>query len=74
LLGTFNLLPLPPLDGSTGVGVLMSERTALRFFSFMHQPMFQMMGMMLAWVVFYRLFDPIFIFSLDLLYPGSRYR
>ena len=30
LLGTFNLLPVPPLDGSTGITVLMSERTALR--------------------------------------------
>jgi Zn-dependent protease len=74
LLGTFNLLPLPPLDGSTGVTVLMSERNALRFFSFMHQPMFQMMGIMLAWVVFNRLFNPIFLLSIDLLYPGSRYR
>jgi len=74
LLGTFNLLPLPPLDGSTGVGVLMSEQTALRFYSFIHQPMFQMMGIMIAWIVFNRLFDPIFIFSIDLLYPGSHYR
>ena len=74
LLGTFNLLPLPPLDGSTGVTVLMSERNALRFFSFVHQPMFQMVGIMLAWIVFNRLFDPIFIFSIDLLYPGSHYR
>lgn len=74
LLGTFNLLPIPPLDGGTGVTVLMSERTALKWFSFVHQPMFQMAGMIAAWMLFNRLFDPIFILSLDLLYPGTRYR
>jgi Zn-dependent protease len=74
LLGTFNLLPIPPLDGGTGVTVLMSERNALRFFSFTHQPMFQMAGMMGAWLLFSPLFDPIFTLSLDLLYPGLRYR
>jgi Zn-dependent protease len=74
LLGTFNLLPIPPLDGGTGVTVLMSERSALRFFSFAHQPMFQMAGMMVAWLLFNQLFEPIFTLSLDLLYPGIRYR
>jgi Zn-dependent protease len=73
LLGTFNLLPMPPLDGGTGVAVFMNERTALRFFAFMHQPMFQMVGMMAAWILFNRLFSPIFTFSLNLLYPGSHY-
>ena len=34
LLGTFNLLPVPPLDGSTGITVFMNERTALRFLDF----------------------------------------
>jgi len=74
LLGTFNLLPIPPLDGGTGVAVLMSEQSALKWFSFVHQPMFQMAGMMAAWILFNRLFEPIFILSLDLLYPGTHYR
>jgi Zn-dependent protease len=38
LLGTFNLLPVPPLDGSTGITVLMSERNALRFLEFIRDP------------------------------------
>lgn len=74
LLGTFNLLPIPPLDGSTGVAVLMNERSALKWYSFVHQPMFQMAGMMAAWLLFNRLFRPIFLLSLDLLYPGAQYR
>src|SRR5208282_751511 len=31
LLGTFNLLPVPPLDGSTGIMLLMSEDHAQRY-------------------------------------------
>jgi len=73
LLGTFNLLPMPPLDGATGVTVLMSERTALRFLEFIRQPGFQMVGMMAAWLLFDKLFDPIFTLALNLLYPGSHY-
>jgi Zn-dependent protease len=73
LLGTFNLLPMPPLDGGTGVTILMSERTALRFLDFIRQPGFQMAGMFAAWFLFGRLFNPIFTFALNLLYPGSHY-
>jgi Zn-dependent protease len=73
LLGTFNLLPMPPLDGGTGVTILMSERTALRFLDFIRQPGFQMAGMIAAWLLFGKLFDPIFTLALNLLYPGSHY-
>src|SRR4030095_282013 len=73
LLGTFNLLPMPPLDGGTGVTILMSESTALRVLDFIRQPGFAMVGMMAAWLLFDKLFDPIFTISLNLLYPGARY-
>lgn len=32
LLGTFNLLPVPPLDGVTGITLLMPQEMGLRFF------------------------------------------
>lgn len=73
LLGTFNLIPMPPLDGGTGVTILMSESTALRFLDFIRQPGFAMVGMMAAWLLFDKLFNPIFTISLNLLYPGARY-
>jgi Zn-dependent protease len=73
LLGTFNLLPVPPLDGSTGVTVLMSEKTALRFLEFVRDPTFSMVGIVAAWFLFDKLFDPIFTFALNVLYPGSSY-
>jgi Zn-dependent protease len=73
LLGTFNLLPMPPLDGGTGVTILMSERTALRFLEFIRQPGFAMVGMVAAWLLFDKLFNPIFRAALNLLYPGAGY-
>ena len=73
LLGTFNLLPVPPLDGSTGITILMNERTALRFLDFIRDPTFSMMGIIAAWYLFDKLFDPIFTFALNVLYPGAGY-
>jgi hypothetical protein len=32
-----------------------------------------MAGMIIAWLVFGRLFNPIFTVALNLLYPGARY-
>jgi Zn-dependent protease len=74
LLGTFNLLPVPPLDGATGITVFMSERAALRFLEFIREPTFAMAGIVGAWFLFDKLFDPIFTFALNALYPGAGYR
>jgi Zn-dependent protease len=73
LLGTFNLLPVPPLDGSTGITVLMNEKTALRFLEFIRDPTFSMAGIVAAWFLFDKLFSPIFTFALNVLYPGAGY-
>ncbi|MBI3663446.1 MAG: site-2 protease family protein [Acidobacteria bacterium] len=73
LLGTFNLLPVPPLDGSSGVTLLMSEGTARRFHELLQEPMFRMVGLLAAWWGFGRVFDMIFTFALNALYPGANY-
>jgi len=44
LLGTFNLLPMPPLDGGTGVTILMNERTASGFSTSFDNPDFKWSG------------------------------
>lgn len=68
LLGTFNLLPVPPLDGNSAVTLLMSRRTALRFLDFMQESGYGLLGLLLAWVVYRYLFWPIFDLGLLLLY------
>ena len=68
LLGIFNLLPVPPLDGNTAVTLLMSEETARRFTAFTHNPTFSMMGILLAWMVFGRISGVIYTIAIALLY------
>jgi Zn-dependent protease len=59
LLFVFNLLPVPPLDGSAILPMAMSDNAARRYRELLHQPMFSLLGLLLAWKVFPYLFDPI---------------
>jgi Zn-dependent protease len=72
LLGVFNLLPFPPLDGSTGITLLMSERAALGYLDWLEQSGFRMMGMVIAILLFNRIFEPIYHFAQSLLFYGLR--
>jgi Zn-dependent protease len=71
LLMAFNLMPVPPLDGATAIGLLMSEEQALKTLAFLRQPMFSLLGLVLAWNLFGEFFSPVFRLSLSVLYPGS---
>ena len=73
LLGTFNLIPVPPLDGSTGITVFMSEGRALRYLDWLREFNFGFLGLAIAWVAFDKIFDIVFRLALNLLYPGMHY-
>jgi len=74
LLGTFNLLPVPPLDGSGAVPLLLDRPTTVKYQDFlMSHPGFAMIGIIVAWQVFGSLFAPIWSTAIDLLYPGVTY-
>jgi Zn-dependent protease len=74
LLGTFNLLPVPPLDGFGAVGVFLNEGTARKFQALGSQiRAYSMIGLLLAWRIFDPIFDPIFTLALKALYPGYGY-
>jgi Zn-dependent protease len=70
LLGTFNLLPVPPLDGHAGIMLLMSESLALRYLDFVHQGSYAFIGLLIAWEVYGRIFQVVFSLGLKLLYGG----
>lgn len=71
LLGVFNLLPVPPLDGHAGIMVFMPESTALRYLDWVRQSgSFALIGLVVAWTLFDKIFDPIFLFALHVLYAG----
>jgi Zn-dependent protease len=71
LLATFNLLPLPPLDGSGALPLVLPERVVSAFQALMRQPVVAIGGVLLAWQVFGVLFAPIFRAALSLVYPGT---
>jgi Zn-dependent protease len=71
ILCLFNLLPLPPLDGSGALPLVLPESLALRWMELMRQPMFAIMGILIAWNVFGPIFRQAFRAALGLLYPGS---
>jgi Zn-dependent protease len=59
LLGTFNLLPVPPLDGSSGILVFMSERTAQSYLDFIRGSNYAIAGLLVASLVFGKIFPYI---------------
>jgi Zn-dependent protease len=67
LLFVFNLLPVPPLDGSTILPMFMSDNAARRYREFLHQPMFSLLGLLVAWQVFPYIFRPIQALAISLL-------
>ncbi len=71
LLMAFNLLPVPPLDGSAAIGLLVSEKIALKINDFMRQPGFSLVGMLIAWNLFGSIFGPLFRMAVRLLYLGA---
>lgn len=74
LLFIFNLIPLPPLDGSGVVPLALDEYTAQKYMDFIHNPAFMFIGLLIAWRLFDTIFDPIFTLAVNLLYPGVTYR
>jgi Zn-dependent protease len=74
LLAAFNLLPFPPLDGSAALPLLLSRRVSARYQEFMwSSPMIGLLGILIAWRLFDRVFDPIFLAAVNLVYPGVSY-
>jgi Zn-dependent protease len=68
LLFVFNLFPVPPLDGSAAIGLLVSDEAGRRIQQLMAQPFLMMFGVLAAWYLIGRVFAPIFLAAVRLLY------
>lgn len=73
ILFTFNLIPLPPLDGTAILTFFMNDETADKYKAFLSQPGASIIGLIIAWQVFGWLFGPIHTLALNILYPGQGY-
>jgi Zn-dependent protease len=67
LLGTFNLLPVPPLDGSAGIMLFMSESQAQRYLDWLRGNSFAMVGLLVGLLVFRYFYGPVENFATNLL-------
>jgi len=68
LLFTFNLLPLPPLDGSALPPLVLGDEAARSYLAFMREPMWSMVGILVAWKLVGFIFSPVISFAVGLLY------
>ena len=74
VLAALNLLPIPPLDGSSAVPLFMSASATRRYQEFMMRNAgLGLIGIFVAWQVFDKVFQPVFLLAVNLLYPGLRY-
>lgn len=73
VLFLLNMVPVPPLDGSAALVLLLPERRIAAYQEFVRQPMLGWLGILVAWRLLDKVFYPLFTTSVNLLYPGSHY-
>jgi Zn-dependent protease len=71
ILFVFNLIPIPPLDGASVIGLFVSEQTARKLQAWMAQPVVALGGLLVAWLLMRRIFGPALRIAIDLLYLGA---
>lgn len=74
LLAVFNLMPVPPLDGATVIGLFLSDDASRKFSRLMAGGPLALAGILIAWKVLGWIFSPVFSAALGLLYGGGLYR
>jgi len=70
LLFAFNLIPLPPLDGSSIPLLCLPDSAAAQYTAFMRTPGIAIFGMIVAWQVFGPIAHAIYGWGLHWVYPG----
>lgn len=69
LLGTFNLIPVPPLDGFNAIPVLLSEDAGRSYLAWADSVRsYSFVGLLVAWQLYGRMFWPIFDAATQTLY------
>ena len=74
LLCIFNLLPIPPLDGSGIVPFFLSEDRARKYLGAIRNPSLSFIGLMIAWKTFDFIYNPLHLAFINILfYPMAHY-
>jgi Zn-dependent protease len=70
LLGVFNLIPLPPLDGASVATIFLPSEMRAKVRDFMATGMMSLLGLLVAWRIFPVFTGPLFTAVLEVLHPG----
>ena len=73
VLFLFNMLPLPPLDGSRLFPLFMENDTAQRIMDTLYQPGVMLVGLFAAWFLFDAVFGHIHLAAINLLFTHTEY-
>jgi Zn-dependent protease len=73
ILFVFNLVPLPPLDGSEVLSLFLSDSAAERYAQLLQQPGSRIIGLVVAWWLLDIILNPVHLLALNILYPGAGY-
>lgn len=73
VLLAFNLIPLPPLDGSSILTLFLSDQAARRYNAIIQEPQYRLIGLIIAWKMLDFILYPVHTTALNLLYPGAGY-
>jgi Zn-dependent protease len=73
LLWVLNLMPLPPLDGSAALPLVLPAKWNHAYQRLLRQPLLGWLGIIIVWNLLSKVFYPMLFFSISLLYPGLSY-
>lgn len=73
VLFIFNLLPVPPLDGSAVIMLSMRENLARKYMDYISNPALNIAGLLIGWRLFSYVFDPLHLLAINILYFGHNY-
>jgi Zn-dependent protease len=74
ILFIFNLLPIPPLDGSGIVPLFLDDNMSRKYIEALHNPAFSLIGIVIAWSIFDFIYEPIHLLFVNILfYPIAHY-
>ena len=61
ILAVFNLLPVPPLDGSGAVLLFLRKDQVAAYQNLLQHPLVSVLGLLVAWYLFSPLLRPVFM-------------
>lgn len=74
ILFIFNLIPLPPLDGSGMIPMYLNDDLGRKYMKLVSNPAFSLFGIFVAWKLFDIFFMKIYPVFINILYFGSNYQ